>query len=76
LAKVTDTDQLIGGNLGIKLTVKTGEYAGNEIRGYRALGGAAPAAVTPFKPAGAAPAAKSSTPPKFGASPWAKKTPA
>ena len=75
LAKVQDTDQLIGGNLGIKLTVKTGEYAGNEIRGYRALGGAASAAVTPFKPAGAAPA-KSSTPPKFGASPWAKKTPA
>jgi hypothetical protein len=74
LAKVQDTDQLIGGNLGIKLTVKTGEYAGNEIKGYRALGGAAPAAVTPFKPAGAAPA-KSSTPPKFGASPWAKKTP-
>jgi hypothetical protein len=73
LAKVQDTDQLIGGNLGIKLTVKTGEYAGNEIRGYRALGGTAPA-VTPFKPAGAAPA-KSSTPPKFGASPWAKKTP-
>ena len=75
LAKVQDTDQLIGGNLGIKLTVKTGEYAGNEIRGYRALGGAASAAVTPFKPAGAAPA-KSATPPKFGASPWAKKTPA
>ena len=76
LAKVQDTDQLIGGNLGIKLTIKTGEYAGNEIRGYRALGGVAPAAVTPFKPAGAAPAAKSATPPKFGASPWAKKTPA
>jgi hypothetical protein len=73
LAKVQDTDQLIGGNLGIKLTVKTGEYAGNEIRGYRALGGAAPA-VTPFKPAGAAPA-KVATPSKFGASPWAKKTP-
>ena len=75
LAKVTDTDQLIGGNLGIKLTVKTGEYAGNEIRGYRALGGVAPAAVTPFKPASAAPA-KAATPSKFGASPWAKKTPA
>jgi hypothetical protein len=75
LAKVQDTDQLIGGNLGIKLTVKTGDYAGNEIRGYRALGGAAPAAVTPFKPAGTAPAAKSAaaTPSKFGASPWAKK---
>ena len=75
LAKVQDTDQLIGGNLGIKLTVKTGDYAGNEIRGYRALGGAASAATAPFKPAGAAPA-KSATPSKFGASPWAKKTPA
>jgi hypothetical protein len=69
LAKVTDTDQLIGGNLGIKLVVKTGEYAGNEIKGYRALGGVTPAAVAPFKPIGpsaGAPAAKS-------APPWAKK---
>ena len=77
LAKVQDTDQLIGGNLGIKLTVKTGDYAGNEIRGYRALGGAAPAAVASFKPVGAAPAkSAAATPSKFGASPWAKKTPA
>jgi hypothetical protein len=68
LAKVQDTDQLIGGNLGIKLVVKTGEYAGNEIKGYRALGGVTPAAVAPFKPVGpsAMPAAKS-------APPWAKK---
>ena len=51
LAKVTDTDQLIGGNLGIKLVVKTGEYAGNEIKGYKAIG-SAPAAVAPFKPVG------------------------
>ena len=65
LAKVTDTDQLIGGNLGIKLVVKTGEYAGNEIKGYKSLGGIAPAAVAPFKPAAGAPA-KSSPP-------WAKK---
>ena len=66
LAKVTDTDQLIGGNLGIKLSVKTGEYAGNEIKGYRALGGAAPA-VAPFKPV-----ATSAAPGK-AAPPWAKK---
>ena len=69
LAKVTDTDQLIGGNLGIKLVVKTGEYAGNEIKGYKSLGSVSPAAVAPFKPVGpasGAPAAKS-------APPWAKK---
>ena len=71
LAKVSDTDQLIGGNLGIKLIVKTGEYAGNEVKGYRAIGGVAPAAVAPFKPmgsVGAAPAA-----PAKSAPPWAKK---
>ena len=66
LAKVTDTDQLIGGNLGIKLVVKTGDYAGNEIKGYKSLGGIAPAAVAPFKPAAGSPAAKS-------APPWMKK---
>lgn len=70
LAKVSDTDQLIGGNLGIKLIVKTGEYVGNEVKGYRAIGGVAPAAVAPFKPMGAvtAPAA-----PAKSAPPWAKK---
>ena len=68
LAKVTDTDQLIGGNLGIKLVVKTGEYAGNEIKGYRALGGVTPAAVAPFKPVGPAAGA-----PAKSAPPWATK---
>ena len=67
LAKVTDTDQLIGGNLSIKLVVKTGEYSGNEIKGYKALGGSAPAAVAPFKPV-----APTATPAK-SAPPWAKK---
>ena len=66
LAKVTDTDQLIGGNLGIKLSLKTGEYAGNEVKAFRALGGAAPAAA-PFKSV-----APSATPAK-AAPPWAKK---
>ena len=69
LAKVTDTDQLIGGNLGIKLVVKTGEYAGNEIKGYRALGGVTPAAVAPFKPVGLAAGAA----PAKSAPPWARK---
>jgi hypothetical protein len=66
LAKVSDTDQLIGGNLSIKLSMKTGEYAGNEVKAFRALNGAAPAAA-PFK--SVAPAA---TPAK-AAPPWAKK---
>ena len=68
LAKVTDTDQLIGGNLSIKLTVKTGEYAGNEIKDYRAIGGVTPAAVAPFKPVGPSTAAGVKAAP-----PWAKK---
>ena len=67
LAKVSDTDQLIGGNLGIKLSVRTGEYAGNEIKAFRALGGAAPVAAVPFKSV-----APSTTPAK-AAPPWAKK---
>jgi len=69
LAKVTDTDQLIGGNLGIKLVVKTGEYAGNEIKGYKSLGAGSPAAVAPFKPVGPAAGAA----PAKSAPPWAKK---
>jgi hypothetical protein len=68
LAKVADTDQLIGGNLTIKLIVKTGEYAGNEIKAYRALSGSAPAPVAPFKPLGPSAAA-----PAKAAPPWAKK---
>jgi hypothetical protein len=67
LGKVSDTDQLIGGNLGIKLTVRTGEYAGNEIKGFKALGGSAPAAAVPFKSV-----APSTTPAK-AAPPWARK---
>ena len=68
LAKVADTDQLIGGNLAIKLIVKTGEYAGNEIKAFRALNGSAPAPVAPFKPLGPSAAA-----PAKAAPPWAKK---
>jgi hypothetical protein len=69
LAKVSDTDQLIGGNLGIKLTVRTGEYAGNEIKSFRALSGVQPTAVAPFKAVGPSAAAA----PAKAAPPWAKK---
>jgi hypothetical protein len=64
LATVRDTDQLIGGNLGIKLTVKTGEYSGNEVKGFKALGGAS---------VGAAKVAAPSAAPNKAAPPWAKK---
>ena len=62
ISKVRDTDQLIGGNLSVKLSVRTGEYSGNEIKGYKALGGA----VAPT--ASSATAAPAKTTP-----PWARK---
>jgi hypothetical protein len=67
LAKVADTDQLIGGNLSIKLIVRTGEYAGNEIKGFRALSGVVPAAPLSFK------SQVSSAAPLKAAPPWGKK---
>jgi len=73
LAKVTDTDQLIGGQIIIKLEVKQdAQYgASNEVKGFKSLSGSsAPAAgVPPFvKQAEAAMAA-----PAKAAPPWAKK---
>jgi flagellar hook assembly protein FlgD len=65
LGKVSDTDQLIGGNLGIKLSVKTGEYAGNEIKGYRALSNPAQGVI--FKASAPVAALAKAAPP------WAKK---
>jgi hypothetical protein len=68
LAKIKDTDQLIGGNLSIKLIVKPadGQYdASNDIKGFKAISGAtlpAPSA-TPQS----APSSPSATPP------WARK---
>lgn len=43
IPKIKDTDQLIGGNLSIKLTVKPadGQYeASNDIKGFKAISGA------------------------------------
>jgi hypothetical protein len=72
LAKVTDTDQLIGGQLSIKLEVKEDvQYGdGNEVKGYKSLfGSAAPAAASiPSTTAAPAPAATAKVAP-----PWAKK---
>lgn len=68
LAVVRDTDQLIGGNLAIKLSVRTGEYEGNEVKGYKAIGAALTAVkgTVPTAPASGAAPAKA-------APPWAKK---
>ena len=72
LARVTDTDQLIGGNVQIKLSVKQDETYGdkNEIKGFKAVtGGAMPTASVPqefAQQAQSAPAAAS-------VPPWAKK---
>jgi len=67
LAKVSDTDQLIGGNLSIKLSMKTGEYAGNEVKAFRALNGSAPAPVSILS----TPSSVKTAPAK-AAPPWAK----
>ena len=66
LARVTDTDQLIGGSLVIKLDVKEDEKYGerNEVKGFKAVIGAVSGLPT------AAPAAPSSA---KAAPPWAKK---
>ena len=69
LARVTDTDQLIGGVLQIKLDVRaaTEQYpAQNEVRGFKAITGAAPT----FAPAASATAASA---PGKAAPPWAKR---
>lgn len=72
LAKLADTDQMIGGNLDIKLAIRaaTEQYeAQNEVKGFRALNGSTgtiPKAVT--SKAATPAAAGSKAPP-----PWAKK---
>lgn len=73
LSKVTDTDQLIGGNLSIKVDVRaaSGQYeAQNEVKGFKAISGSIPA--MPQSLSKSAPVIPSTTPSK-AAPPWAKK---
>lgn len=73
LARVSDTDQLIGGKLQIKLEVKDDPTygPGNEVKGYKALPGAFAAATAP---ASGAPAVQQPpAPPAKAAPPWAAK---
>jgi hypothetical protein len=70
LAKVADTDQLVGGSLMIKLATKAaeGQYeASNEVKGFKAVEGAA----MPKPAAPAAPASTAATPPV--SPPWGRK---
>ena len=66
LAAIEDTDQLIGGVMDVKVTVKaaTDQYqAGNEVKGYYApAGGAKPATALPKPQAQAAVPAQAATP--------------
>jgi hypothetical protein len=70
LAKVTDTDQLIGGNLQIKLDIKRDEQYGekNEVRGFKAVSGGSLPSVAPT----AMPMQSMAAPAK-AAPPWAKR---
>jgi hypothetical protein len=78
LSKVSDTDQLVGGSLSIKLDVReartdsaTGKTyeASNDVKGFKTSGDAMPASSVPSfsKPAAAAPKTDGAAPP------WAKK---
>jgi hypothetical protein len=67
LARVTDTQQLLGGTLQVKLDVRKSEQYGdsNDTKGFKALAGAVPPAM---------PVAASKGPAKAGQTPpWAKK---
>ncbi len=67
LARVGDTDQLIGNSLMIKLDIEKSEQYGdkNQVKGFKPISGGAPSVV-------AKPAAAASAPAK-AAPPWAKK---
>ena len=83
LAKVTDTDQLIGGSLNIKLSIrsartdeKTGKTyeASNEVKAYRAISGGAAPAFKSAAPAAAAQTAEAApAKPAKASPPWVKK---
>lgn len=70
LAKVTDTDQLIGGQIAIKLEIKQdAQYgASNEVKAFKSVSGSVAPAASGAMPA-SAPAAASGK----AAPPWAKK---
>lgn len=86
LARVQDTDQLIGGNLSIKLDIRPARTdassgktydAQNEVKGYKSAGGSTTAAAMPSfgasQPQASAPAAQAAPAAASSAPPWAKR---
>ena len=73
IARVSDTDQLVGLNLQVKLSIGTSEQYGdkNEVKGFRASAGGSPAAQS--FPKASAPAAQQAAPAAKAAPPWARK---
>lgn len=67
LASLTDTDQLVGGELSVKVIIKQDEQYGaqNEIKGFKSVSGSVPPMSSPQQPAAQQSAA--ATPP------WMKK---
>jgi|SRR5690625_506807 len=72
--RISDTDQLIGGALQIKVTVKNDpQYGpGNEVRGYKAVGGSQAPAPDAY-PQQAPAAQQAPTPQQGGSPPWAQQ---
>ena len=79
LGVVQDTDQLIGGRLSIKVSIRKSEQYGdsNDVKGFKAVvGGAAPAVAAPSvsAPQAAAPQPAAAPAPAAGsAPPWAQR---
>lgn len=67
LARVNDTDELIGGMLAVKLVLKN-DGQENDVKGFKAIGSAIPKS-TSIPPAAAA----ATTAPAKATPPWAKK---
>jgi len=71
LPVLQDTDQLVGGRLSIKVSIRKSEQYGdsNDVKGFKALvGGAAPAVAAP-----SAPAPQPAAAPAGSAPPWAQR---
>ena len=79
LGVVQDTDQLVGGRLSIKVSIRKSEQYGdsNDVKGFKAVvGGAAPAVAAPSvsAPQAAAPQPAAAPAPAAGsAPPWAQR---
>lgn len=65
LNALQDTDELIGGAIGIKVAIRNSKEYGdqNDVKSFKALGNSMPSQPAPQKPAGGTPAGGGSQPP-------------